>query len=190
MFSSTTDVVLSAPDLDLSYAVIERLDPKTLSTFLIPFNPGQLYVEHNQAQNLELQAGDVITFFSTADVKVPTSQQPRFVRLEGEFVASGVYSVQPGETFRHLLQRVGGFTPDAYLYGSEFTRQSTKRVQQQRLNEYADNLDAQISVQAANENARARSATGTQLRRPRTPTQARQDIAAAAADRAAGADRA
>ena len=51
--------------------------------------------------------------------------------------------------------RVGGFTPDAYLYGSEFTRVSTRRVQQQRLNEYADSLDAQISVIASSNNARA-----------------------------------
>ncbi len=175
VFSATTDVVLSAPDLDLSYAVIERLDPKTLSTYLVPFKPGALYVDHNDSQNLPLEAGDVVTFFSTADVKVPTSQQPRFVRLEGEFVAAGVYSVQPGETFRQLLRRVGGFTPEAYLYGSEFTRQSTRRVQQQRLNEYADSLDAQISVQAANENARAISDRDAAAATSNA-TQARQDI--------------
>jgi polysaccharide export outer membrane protein len=155
VFPATTDVVLSAPDLDWNYAVIERLDPQTLSTSLIAFNPGKLYMSGDQSQNLELQSGDVVTFFSTADLKVPTSQQTRFVRLEGEFLASGVYSVEPGESLRHLLGRAGGFTPDAYLYGSEFTRQSTRRVQQQRLAEYADNLEAQISVDSAAGNARA-----------------------------------
>ncbi len=155
VFPATTDVVLSAPDLDLTYAVIERLNPVTLTTSLLPFKPGLLYMAGDQSQNLELLPGDVITFFSTADIKVPTSQQTRLVHLEGEFVAAGVYSVQPGETFRHLLERAGGFTPDAYLYGSEFTRQSTKRVQQQRLNEYADSLDAQLAVLSANSNARA-----------------------------------
>ena len=157
IFPATTDVVLSAPDLDWNYAVIERLDAQALTTSLIPFNPGKLYKEEDQTQNLELQSGDVVTFFSTADLKVPTSQQTRFVRLEGEFAASGVYSVEPGETLRHLLTRAGGLTPDAYLYGSEFTRQSTRRVQQQRLNEYADNLEAQISVFSAASNARALS---------------------------------
>jgi protein involved in polysaccharide export with SLBB domain len=91
----------------------------------------------------------VVTFFSTADLKVPTVQQTRMVRLEGEFAAAGVYSVEPGETLRHLLQRAGGLTPDAYLYGSEFTRRSTQRVQQQRLNEYADSLEAQVNGLAA-----------------------------------------
>jgi protein involved in polysaccharide export with SLBB domain len=102
-----------------------------------------------------LLPGDIITFFSTADLKVPTTQQTRFVRLEGEFVASGIYSVEPGETLRHLLQRAGGFTSEAYLYGSEFTRQSTKRVQQQRLNEFADSVEAQITAQASANNARS-----------------------------------
>ena len=176
VFSATTDVVLSAPDLYLNYAVIERLNPTTLSTYLVPFKPGALYIDHDPSQNLELQPGDVITFFSTADVKVPTSQQPRFVRLEGEFVAAGVYSVEAGETFRHLLQRVGGFTPDAYLYGSEFTRQSTKRVQQQRLNEYADSLDAQISVQTANGTANAISSQDAAAAIANA-VQAREDIA-------------
>ncbi len=155
VFPPQTDVVLSAPDIDWSYAVIERLNMDTLATSLIPFNPGALYLQGDQQWNLEILPGDIVTFFSTADLKVPTSQQTRFVRLEGEFVASGIYSVEAGETLRHLLRRAGGLTPDAYLYGSEFTRQSTKRVQQQRLNEFADNLESQITTLAANNNARA-----------------------------------
>lgn len=155
VFQAATDLILSAPDLDWNYAVIERLDATTLATSLIPFNPGALYLRGDQSQNLPLLSGDVVTFFSTADLKVPAAQQTRFVRLEGEFLASGVYSVGPGETLRQLLARAGGFTGDAYLYGSQFTRLSTRRVQQQRLNEYADSLQAQISVTAATGNARA-----------------------------------
>lgn len=155
VFPAATDLVLSAPDLDWTYAVIERLDARTLTTSLIAFNPGALYLKGDQSQNLELLSGDVVTFFSTADLKVPGSQQTRFVRLEGEFISSGVYSVAPGETLRQLLARAGGLTADAYLYGSEFTRLSTRRVQQQRLNEYADSLEAQISVTSANNNTRA-----------------------------------
>ncbi len=161
LFPAANDVLLSAPDIDWSYAVIERLNHDTLITSLIPFNPGKLYLQGDQSQNLVLLPGDIVTFFSTADLRVPTTQQTRFVRLEGEFVAAGIYSVEPGETLRHLLQRAGGFTPDAYLYGSEFTRQSTKRVQQQRLNEYADSVQAQITAQTAATNAQAISSQDT-----------------------------
>ena len=174
-FGPSTDVVLAAPDLDWSYAVIERLNPDTLTTSLIPFNPGDLFLRGDQSQNLPLNSGDVVTFFSTADIRVPTAQQTRFVRLEGEFNASGTYSVLPGETLRQLLKRVGGLTPSAYLYGSEFTRLSTRRVQQQRLNEYADNLDAQISAQSAAANAHAVSGLDTAATTA-SDTQTRQTI--------------
>jgi protein involved in polysaccharide export with SLBB domain len=80
-----------------------------------------------------------------ADLRVPSVRQTKFVRLEGEFAASGVYSVRPGETLRQLLARAGGLTPDAYLYASEFTRESVRRVERQRLIEYADALEGEIS---------------------------------------------
>ena len=158
-FQAANDVILSAPDIDWSYAVIERLSTKDLKTSLIPFNLGRLVLDGDAAQNLELEPGDVVTVFSTADIRVPTSQQTRFVRLEGEFLAPGVYSVKPGETLRSLLARAGGFTSDAYLYASEFTRESVRRVEAQRLREYADQLDAQISAVTASNTARAISAT-------------------------------
>jgi len=149
LFAPSTDVILPAPDIDWSYAVIERQNPQDLHTSLIPFNLGKAILDKDVAQNLELQSGDVVTIFSQADIRVPNVQQTRFVRLEGEFGAAGVYSVLPGETLRQLLQRAGGFTPEAYLYASEFTRQSVKRLQKQRLNEYADQLEAQITTQTA-----------------------------------------
>ena len=146
-FPQQNEVVLSAPDVDLAYAVIERLDPTTLTTSLLPFNLGAV-LSGDPSQNLTLQPGDVVTVFSKADIRVPQAQQTRFVRLEGEFVAAGVYSVKPGETLRQLIARAGGFTPDAYLFASEFTRQSTRRIEEQRLREYADSLDAQITSEA------------------------------------------
>jgi len=155
IFSAKNDVILSAPDIDWSYAVIERQSSADLKTSLVPFNLGKLVLDGDSSQNLELLPGDVVTIFSNADVVVPVSQQTRYVRLEGEFLASGVYSVLPGETLRGLLHRVGGFTPDAYLYASEFTRESTRRVQEQRLHEYADELEAQVSAVTASNQARA-----------------------------------
>lgn len=138
------DVKLSAPEIDWNYAVIERMDPVTLKTSLIPFNLGKLVMEHDPSQNLPLQPGDVVTVFSQADIRVPVTQQTKFVRLEGEFVNAGIYSVEPGETLRHLVARAGGFAPNAYLYGSEFTRESTRVLQQQRIDEYVQSLELDI----------------------------------------------
>jgi protein involved in polysaccharide export with SLBB domain len=138
------NVVLPVPEIDWSYAVIERLNPLTLTTSLVPFNPGKLVQDHDPAQDLTLEPGDVVTLFSQVDISVPQDQRTKFVRLEGEFVAAGIYSVRPGETLRELVARAGGLTPNAYLFGSEFTRESTRIFQQQRLNDYLSNLELEI----------------------------------------------
>lgn len=139
-----TEIRMIAPEIDWDYAVIERLEPETLKTVLIPFDLGKLVLQHDGSQDLELQAGDVVSIFSEADIRVPLAQQTKLVRLDGEFGHAGVYTVQPGETLRHLVERAGGLTPDAYLYGSEFTRESTRAVQQVRIDEYVQNLSMGI----------------------------------------------
>ncbi len=139
-----TDVTLPAPEIDWKYAVIERLDPQTLKTSLIPFDLGRLVMDHDASQDLALEAGDVVSVFSQADIHVPVEEQTRLVRLEGEFAHAGVYSAKPGETLEQLVERAGGFSPGAYLFGSEFTRASVRAVQQRRLDEYIQELQLQI----------------------------------------------
>jgi protein involved in polysaccharide export with SLBB domain len=138
------EVRRSAPEIDWDYAVIERMDPTTLRTSLIPFDLGRLVKEHDSSQDLELRPGDVITVFSQNDIHVPLRQQASFVRLEGEFNHAGTYSVSPGETLRSLVARAGGLTSSAYLYGSEFTRLSTQAMQQRRLDESIQELTLQM----------------------------------------------
>ena len=139
-----TEIRLVAPEIDWDYAVIERIDPETLKTELVPFDLGKLVLQHDASQDLELQPGDVVTIFSAADIRVPIAQQTKLVRLEGEFVHAGVYSARPDETLRQLVERAGGLTPNAYLYGSEFTRVSTRAVQQARIDEYVQSLSMSI----------------------------------------------
>lgn len=138
------EVRILAPEIDWDYASIERLDPDTLKTTVIPFDLGKLVLQHDTSQDMELQAGDVVTVFSEADIRLPLAQQTKLVKLEGEFAHSGTYSVHPGETLRQLIARAGGLTPNAYLFGSEFTRESTRVVQQARIDEYVQNLQAEM----------------------------------------------
>ncbi len=130
-----TVVRLNSPEIDWSYAVIERMDQETLKTTLIPFDLGKLVLQHDSSQDMELQPGDVVSVFSQADIHVPISEQTSLIRLEGEFAHAGTYSVHPGDTLRSLVERAGGLTPNAYLYGSVFTRESTRVLQQRRMDE-------------------------------------------------------
>jgi len=137
-------VETQTPDINWSYAVIERQKATDLSTELIPFHPGALLLENDPTENLELQRGDVVTIFSQADMQVATSQQRRLVRLEGEFNASGVYAVKPGEKLGDLIKRAGGLTPQAYLFGAEFVRESTRADQQRRLDQFIKEMEANV----------------------------------------------
>jgi protein involved in polysaccharide export with SLBB domain len=139
-----TEIGLLAPEIDWDYAVIERLDPNTLKTILIPFDLGKLVLQHDASQDVELQPGDAVSILSEADIRVPIAEQTKMVTLSGEFAHAGVYTVQPGETLRHLVERAGGFTPNAYLYGSDFTRETTRVMQQTRIDEYVQNQSMQI----------------------------------------------
>jgi polysaccharide export outer membrane protein len=133
----------SAAEINWEYAVIQRLDPNNLTSHLLPFNLGKA-IEGDEAQNLVLQPGDVITIFSQADLQVPIAQQSKFVRLEGEFSAAGIYQAEPGETLRHLLMRVTSLTAQAYLFGSEFTRESVREDLQRRLDDYVGGLQRTV----------------------------------------------
>lgn len=165
-----TDVSIPAPEIDWDYADVLRLDSSTLKTTLLPFDLGKLVLEHDATQDIELQPGDVVTIFSEADIRLPIAQQTKMVRLEGEFVHAGPYTVKPGETLRQLVERAGGLTPNAYLYGAEFTRESTRIMQQARMDEYIQSLD--LRIQRGN------------LALSSSPVSSAQDIASGAAAQA------
>lgn len=139
-----TDVRILAPEIDWNYAAIDRLDPNTLKTTLVPFDLGKLVLQHDSSQDMELQAGDVVSVFSETDISLPIAEQTKLVKLEGEFVHAGSYTARPGETLRQLVERAGGFTGNAYLYGSDFSRESTRAVQQARIDEYVQSLETEI----------------------------------------------
>jgi polysaccharide biosynthesis/export protein len=132
------------PEINLDYAVIHRFDHQQLTTRLVPFNLGQALADAASKENLELQAGDVITIFSQADIKIPQAKQSKFVRLEGEFNAAGYYEALQGETLDQLITRVGGLTESAYLFGSEFTRESVREVQQQGFDQFLSQLELEV----------------------------------------------
>jgi|HubBroStandDraft_1064217.scaffolds.fasta_scaffold07353_1 polysaccharide export outer membrane protein len=141
-------IARDAPEINWDYAVIQRLNLEDLTTRLIPFNLGKLVLRGDDENNLGLEPGDVITIFSQTDLAVPLEKRSKFVRLEGEFRAAGVYRAEAGESVRHLVERVGGFTPNAYLYGAEFTRESVRIDQQKGLDQMIDNLEEDITRNA------------------------------------------
>jgi protein involved in polysaccharide export with SLBB domain len=145
------------PEINWGYAVIERTNSSTLESSTLPFNLGKLLLSHDASQDLELRPGDVVTIFSKADFAVPRSQQLTQVRIEGEVAMAGVYSVLPGESLRQVVARAGGLTKSAYLYGAQFTRESTRREQQKRYDEFLEQLEHEVNEAASNLSSRVTS---------------------------------
>ncbi|MBE2241951.1 MAG: SLBB domain-containing protein [Burkholderiaceae bacterium] len=143
-------------DLNWDYAVIERLNIKDLSTQIIPFSLGKVVLQHDQAANIELMPGDVVSIFGQNDFRVPVARQNRLVSLEGEVATPGVYQLLPGETMRQLIMRAGGFTPQAYVYGLEFSRESTRKRQAENLAAAMARLQTLAATQTAREAANQR----------------------------------
>lgn len=143
-------------ELNWDYAVIERLNEADLKTEVIPFNLGKAVIQRDPTHNVELKPGDVVTVYSQKDLRVPVSRQTRLVSVEGEVAAPGVYQLRPGETLKGLLDRVGGFTDHAYVYGLEFSREETRQRQRENLNAAMTRLQALSATQAARDAANRR----------------------------------
>jgi protein involved in polysaccharide export with SLBB domain len=146
-------------EINWDYAVVERLNAADLSTTLIPFNLGKVVLEGDATQNIPLEPGDVVTVFSKRDVRAPAQRRSVVVQLEGEFNHAGVYQAMQGETLRQLIVRVGGLTPQAYLFGTEFTRESTRRQQEERLRRAVVQFEQDLQRAAAQ---RARNVTSSE----------------------------
>jgi protein involved in polysaccharide export with SLBB domain len=120
-------------EVNLDYAVVERVEPQGLRVSVLPFSIGNLLADPASPDNLILQAGDIITVFSNSDLQIPQGKRRIFVRIEGEVNRPGVYQVMPGERLVSLLKRAGGPTADSYLYGLSMFRESVKQSQRENL---------------------------------------------------------
>ena len=141
-------------EVNWDYASIERLNLKDLSPQVISFHLGKALLQGDPTQNLALEPGDVVTIYSKKDIRGPMARQTRLVSVEGEVMSPGVYQLSPGETLRGLLNRAGGFTPQAYVYGLEFSREETRQRQRENLSAALTRLEAMGTVQTAQEAGR------------------------------------
>jgi protein involved in polysaccharide export with SLBB domain len=149
------DVRRYAPEINWDYAIIQRVNPQDLTSKLIWMDPRKAILEGDEESNLELQPGDIVTIFSQRDISVPQGDRSQYVIVEGEVVRPGVYKLETNETLRSVLQRAGGLTPNAYVYGSLLTRESARVDQQKSLNELASSMEVQIRQSAVSAAASA-----------------------------------
>lgn len=77
-----------------------------------------------------LDSGDVLRAFSAVATALPVERQNKRVVVEGEVLRPGEYVLAPESSVADAIRVAGGFTTAAFVYGTEFTRESVRTQQQ------------------------------------------------------------
>lgn len=116
-----------------------------------------------------LSNGDILRAFSSVAATLPQHKQYKRVRVEGEVQRPGEYVLAPNSTINEAIQAAGGMTPLAYVFGTEFSRESVRIKQQENYEralrdletEFARATSTQRALTADESAAQAARATGT-----------------------------
>jgi len=92
------------------------------------------------AANLALKEFDLLVVRP-----IPDWSEKIQVTLSGEVQFPGTYAVAKGERLSSLLARAGGFTKDAYLKASFFSRVSTQKSQQEAIDKLIADLELEVA---------------------------------------------
>ncbi len=154
-------------ELNWDYAVIERINRKDQSVSLVPFNLARVLADAKDPDNQLLEPGDVVTVFSVNDIRVPISKRRVMVRIEGEVMRPGIYQVQPGETLNTILQKAGGLSHDAYLFGGALYREEVRKSQVDNLQKLVRRLESESGAQLAQHSQSMGASTDANLAQAR-----------------------
>ncbi|MRR17826.1 MAG: hypothetical protein EG826_15365 [Deltaproteobacteria bacterium] len=91
------------------------------------------------AHNLTLAVNDRLLIKQIADY-----QAVRFVNLSGQITFAGRYPFKKGQKLSELIERAGGYLPNAYLRGAYFTRARVRELQQKGLEDMIDRMEKDL----------------------------------------------
>jgi protein involved in polysaccharide export with SLBB domain len=94
---------------------------------------------------MQLAAGDVLRAFSAVDSLLSTQAQSKRIRVEGEVLRPGDYVLPAASSVADALAAAGGFTPKAYVFATEFTRESVRQNQQQNYERALRDLETDLA---------------------------------------------
>lgn len=122
---------------DRSRLAVERLaDRETVrvAEVFLPAGAGQ-----------KPSSGEVLRAFSMVDNILPIQRQNKRVQIEGEVVRPGHYILPSGSTITDAIQAAGGLTGNAYLFGTEFTRESVRVRQQENYDRALRDMETEFT---------------------------------------------
>ena len=122
---------------DRSRLAIERLDER--ATLRVT------QFDQPLAGKMPLTNGDVLRAFNAVESLQPMLRQNTRVRVEGEVVRPGEYILPPASSVADALRAAGGTTQGAFLFATEFTRESVKETQQRNYDRALQDFETQLT---------------------------------------------
>ncbi len=126
---------------DRSRLLIERLLDRNSQRAAELKLPGDL--------RTELSHGDLVRAFNTTTLALSTQYQNKRVRVEGEVRKPGEYLLPASSTIQDALTAAGGLTPGAFVFGTEFNRESVRLIQQQNYDRALRDLETDLTRNSA-----------------------------------------
>ncbi len=138
---TVADVVRMAGGLtavaDLTRLAVERLDDRATTRIT--------QLELPQALTSEPRSGDVLRAFNSVFAVLPVERQNKRVRVEGEVLRPGEYVLPARSSVNDALSAAGGLTSAAYVYGTEFSRESVRLTQQENYDRALRDLELEFA---------------------------------------------
>jgi protein involved in polysaccharide export with SLBB domain len=125
------------PVADTTRLTIERVDDR--ATVRIT------QLDLPQASEGALSNGDVLRAFNAVAAALPVERQNKRVRIEGEVTRPGEYVLPPRTSIADALRVAGGLTPAAFVFGTEFSRESVRATQQENYERALRDLELEFS---------------------------------------------
>ncbi len=96
-----------------------------------------------------LSSGDVVRIFSAVEAALPVERQNKRVRVEGEVTRPGEYILPAGTSVEDALRMAGGLTSSAYIFGTEFNRETVRVTQQENYDRVLRDLETELARAAS-----------------------------------------
>lgn len=113
--------------------------------------------------------GDLLRAFSAVEAALPQHKQSKRIKIEGEVQRPGEFILPANSSLADAIRAAGGLTPNAYIFGTEFSRESTRLSQQENYEralrdmetEFARSNSSQRTANAEEASVQAAKTQGT-----------------------------
>lgn len=130
-----------------------------------------IQIDMAQAGQFELRSGDVFRAFNAVTFATSQQRQNKRVRVEGEVLKPGDYVLPAQSSIDDAIRAAGGLTAGAFVFGTEFTRESVRLTQQENYDRVLRNLETELSLSNSTQRITSRDEAAAQAGRSTAATQ-------------------